>query len=121
MTRRDDTVAIRHIRDHAVEATALARDRSRHDLDMDRLFALGLTKLIEIIGEAAGRVTTATRDAHTNIPWKQIVGTRNRLVHGYDEVDFDILWTIVKQDLPGVIRELEDVLGSIADNKSTDS
>jgi len=100
MTRRDDTVALRHMRDHAVEAAAIARSRSRNDLDTDRLFALGLTKLVEIIGEAASRVSPATRDAHPHIPWKQIVGTRNRLVHGYDEIDFDVLWQIVCVELP---------------------
>lgn len=99
------------MRDHASEAVAIAGAHSRNDLDADRLLALGLTKIVEIIGEAANRVSPATQDAHPNIPWKQIVGTRNRLVHGYDEVDFDVLWRIVSVELPPLVEQLEAILG----------
>jgi len=112
MTRHDDTVALRHMRDHAVEAVAASRGRSRADLDGDRLFALALTKLVEIIGEAANRVSSATRDVQPYIPWNQIVGTRNRLVHGYDQVDFDVLWRIVSVELPPLIQQIETILAN---------
>ena len=110
MTRHDDRVTLRQMRDHAAEAAAIARARSRADLDADRLFSLGLTKLVEIIGEAAGRVSQVKRDAHPQIPWKHIVGTRNRLVHGYDQVDFDVLWRIVSVELPPLVEQLEAIL-----------
>lgn len=106
MTRHDDTVALRHMRDHAAEAIKVSQSRTRSDLDSDRLFALALTKLVEIIGEAAWRVSQETRANIPQIPWKQIVGTRNRLVHGYDEVDFDMLWRIVSEELPPLVRQL---------------
>jgi len=106
------------MRDHAAEAIMIARSRSRNDLDSDRLFALGLTKLIEIIGEAANRISLATQEAYLNIPWKQIVGTRNRLVHGYDEIDFDVLWRIVSVELPPLIEQLEAILGDKLKNVS---
>ena len=112
MTRRDDKVALQHMRDHASEAVAIARDHSRNDLDADRLLALGLTKIVEIIGEAANRVSPSVRDDHPNIPWKQIVGTRNRLVHGYDEIDFDVLWRIVSVELPPLVKRLEAILAA---------
>ena len=70
-----------------------------------------MTRLLEIVGEAAGRVSQATRDQHPQIVWPQIVGLRNRLIHGYDQVDCDILWLIVQTDLPKLIEELEQVLG----------
>lgn len=110
MKQPDDTVPLRHMRDHAAEAAVLTQDRSREDLDKDRLFALGLTKLVENIGEAAARVSPETRSAHPNIPWKQIVSTRNRLVHGYNEVDFDILWRILSAELPSLLEQLEMIL-----------
>ncbi|HLA83435.1 MAG TPA: HepT-like ribonuclease domain-containing protein [Thermoguttaceae bacterium] len=110
MTRHDDTVALRHMRDHATEAVEISRGHSRGDLDTDRLFALGLTKLVEIIGEAASRISPVTRDSHPHIPWKEIVGTRNRLVHGYDEIDFDVLWQIVAFELPPLVRRLETIV-----------
>ena len=110
MSRHDDAVALRQMRDHAAEAAAIAQGRSRSDFDADRLFALGLTKLIEIIGEAAGRVSQATRQAHPGTPWKQIVGTRHWLVHGYDQVDFDVLWRIVSDELPPLVEQLDAIL-----------
>lgn len=110
MTQHDDSVALQHMRDHAAEAAAIARTHSRHDLDADRLLALGLTKLVEIIGEAASRVSPAIRERYPHIPWKQIVGTRHRLVHGYDDIDFDILWRIVSVELPPLVHQLEAIL-----------
>lgn len=110
MTRREDSVVLRHMRDHAAEAAAIAQRRLRRDLDDDRLLALALTKLVEIIGEAAARVSERTRDAHPNVPWKQIVGTRNRLVHAYDEIDLEILWRIVSVELPPLVEQLDAIL-----------
>ena len=111
MPQHDDTIGLRHMLDHAREAVQLVRARSRADLDSDRLFNLAMTRLLEIIGEAGGRVTQATRDRHPQVPWSQIVGLRNRLIHGYDEVDFDILWAIVQTDLPPLVAHLEAILG----------
>jgi uncharacterized protein with HEPN domain len=69
-----------------------------------------MTRLLEVIGEAAGRVSQSTRDSKPQIAWSHIVGLRNRLIHGYDEVDFDILWQIVDQDLPELIADLRSIL-----------
>jgi uncharacterized protein with HEPN domain len=95
--------------DHAREAVAMAAGRTRADLDTDRQFNLALVRLVEIIGEAANRVPDAERARMSQIPWPQIVSLRNRLIHGYDEVDFDILWQIVTRDLPPLIKALEKI------------
>lgn len=79
MTRRDDTVGLRHMLDHAAEAVEMARGRTRSDLDRDRLFSLALLKLVEIVGEAANRVSRTTQETHARIPWGAIIGTRNRV------------------------------------------
>jgi len=110
MTRHDDQLSLRQMLDHAVEASQLAHGRTRSDLDSDRVFALALTRLLEILGEAAARVSTQTRDRHAGIAWSAIVGLRNRLIHGYDQVDNDVLWNIVDGDLPPLIAELESIL-----------
>ncbi len=112
MTRHDDTVSIRHMFDHAVEAVEMARGRSRADLDRDRQLNLALVRLVEIIGEAAKRVGPATCEAHPQIPWTQIIGTRNRLIHGYDRVNFDILWRIVSGELPSLVEQLKTILSN---------
>jgi uncharacterized protein with HEPN domain len=111
MAQHDDRVSIRQMLDHADEALQLASGRSRGELDSDRLFALALTRLLEILGEAASRVSPASRGNCPGIPWSSIVGLRNRLIHAYDQVDFDILWTIVENDLPPLAAQLRAVLG----------
>ncbi len=108
MSRHDPSVSLRHMRDHAHELVALMRDRSRGDLDSDRVLALAVVRLLEIIGEAATRVAVEERARWPAIPWSSIVGLRNRLIHGYDDVDHDIVWAIVTTDLPALLSQLPD-------------
>ncbi len=110
MTRPDDQSRLRHMIDHAVEAVQMVKGRTRQDLDSDRQLNLALVRLLEIVGEAAGRVSEETRSRHQSIPWLDVVSLRNRLIHGYDTVDFDILWDIVQDDLPPLIVQLESIL-----------
>lgn len=110
MSRHDDIITLSQMRDAIEEAVALAKGRTRANLETDRMFFLALLKLVEIVGEAASRVTEATQTAHTAIPWREIIGTRNRLIHGYDAVDYDILWNIVIADLPPLTNQLNRIL-----------
>jgi len=113
MTRRDWTVPLRHMLDYASEAHSLARERNRDDLSSDRLLALALTRLVEVIGEAAGRLLPEVRRRFPSIEWQQIIGMRNRLIHGYDTLDADILWDAVTRDMPPLVEELERILRSV--------
>ncbi len=81
-------------------------------MDTDRQLNLALVRLLEIIGEAANRVPEDQRARIPNVPWPQIVSLRNRLIHGDDEVDFDILWQIVTHDLPKLIKALKTPLAN---------
>jgi len=96
---------------HAREAAALLRNADREELAANRVLQLALTRLVEIIGEAANRVSDHGRSKHAEIPWADIVGMRNRLVHGYDVIDYDVLWDTVTVDLPPLIKALERILG----------
>ncbi len=107
MSRRDEALRLRHILDYATEAIQMAQGRRREDLDTDRQFALALTRLVEIIGEAAARVSQETRAKFPSVPWQDITGMRNRLVHAYDEVDYDILWDVVQYDLPNLVDSIK--------------
>jgi uncharacterized protein with HEPN domain len=111
MTRRDDQTRFRHMLQHAREAVQFAEGRSREELKQDRQLELVLTRLVEVVGEAAARVSHETQQRHPEIPWPEIVALRNRLIHGYDAVDLDILWDIVTMDLPPLI----EALGGITD------
>jgi uncharacterized protein with HEPN domain len=96
--------------DHAREAVEMARGKTRADLDANRQLNLALVRLLEIIGEAASRMPEDERTRYPGVPWPQIVSLRHRLIHGYDAVDFDILWQIVTRDLPPLIAALEKIL-----------
>jgi uncharacterized protein with HEPN domain len=111
MSRHEDEVRIGHMLDHAQEAVDMCRVAKRGDLDTDRKLNLALVRLVEIVGEAANRVSDVGQADLPQIPWAQIVGMRNRIVHGYDSVDFDILWTVICDDLPPLITELKRILG----------
>lgn len=106
-----DEVLVRDMLDYAHKAVGAARGRSREDLDRDDVLAAALERFIEIIGEAASKVSDFTRDRRVTIPWHQIVGMRNRLVHGYAAVDHDVVWDVVTVDLPAMIIELESLIG----------
>lgn len=92
---------------HAREAAEMAAGRTREDLDEDRQLNLSLVRLLEIVGEAANRVPEDERARYSGVQWQDIVDLRNRLIHGYDAVDFDILWQIIEVDLPELIEALE--------------
>jgi len=113
MSNRDPKVLFRHMLTHAQEVVILSRGKIRSDLDTDRLLNLALVRLLEIIGEAANRVPENIQERFPELPWAQMIGMRNRLIHGYDAVDFDILWQIVTRDLPVLIGQLEKILGEV--------
>jgi uncharacterized protein with HEPN domain len=113
MMQPDDAARLTHMLTHAIEAVRMARGRRREDLDADRQLNLSLVRLLEVVGEAAARVSPGTQTRLASIPWPDVVGLRNRLVHGYDKVDFDILWDVVQMDLPPLIAELREALGQV--------
>ena len=108
--RRDDEIRLRHMLDAAREAMLFAKDRTRTDLETDRMLVLSLVKSIEIVGEAAHQISMTTRDELTAIPWADIIGMRNRLVHGYFDINLDVLWQTVQDDLPLLVAEIEPLL-----------
>lgn len=110
MTRHDDNVSLHQMLDHAREARALVAGKAREDLDRDRILELALSRLVEIVGEAARRVSPERRSQHAEIPWSEIIGLRNRLTHGYDAINLDILWGVVANDLATLIEQLEKVV-----------
>ena len=110
MAQLDDVTRFEHMLRYAQKALRLSAGRSRADLDTDELFVLGITRALEIVGEAASRVSPQGRAKYAAIPWPKIAGMRNRLVHGYDDVDLDVLWQTIEQDLAPLISTLETVV-----------
>lgn len=101
--RGSDMVRPRHMLDAASEAMAFAKGRSRPDLDTGRQLVLALVKAIEVVGEGAYQVSREARERFPEMPWEDIVGMRHRLVHAYFDVNLDILWRTVQEDLSTLV------------------
>lgn len=108
--RKSDLIRIHHMIDASVKAIQFTQFKTRADLDKEEQLALALVRLVEIIGEAASKITEETQAQSPSIPWLNITGTRNRLIHAYENVDYDILWQIVQKDLPALVQQLEQLL-----------
>ncbi|WP_170286793.1 HepT-like ribonuclease domain-containing protein [Thermochromatium tepidum] len=91
----------------ARDGVAFIGNCTREEFEHNRMQQLALLKVIEIIGEAASRVSQAFRDAHPELPWREMIGMRHRLVHGYFEIDLDVVWKVAWEELPPLIAKLE--------------
>lgn len=107
--RADDTVRIRHMIDAAESAMRFVQGRRRADLDSDEMLCFALIRAVEIIGEAASKVSAEGRAAAPNVPWVEVTGMRNRLVHAYFDVDLDILWRTAQQAIPALLVQLKAI------------
>jgi len=112
MSRHDDSVRLRHMLDAARKSVALLDGKSRAQVAADEIGQLALARLLEIVGEAAGKVSSEYRAAHPELPWTEMSGLRNRLAHAYFDVDLDVLLDVVARDLPPLVSRIEGLLGA---------
>jgi uncharacterized protein with HEPN domain len=108
--QRDDIACLKHILDAAGKAVSFVQGKTRKDLKPDEMLALSLVRLLEIVGEAANGVSPTFRDKFPHIPWRKMTGLRNRLIHGYFDVNLDIVWDTIREDLPPLIKNLEEII-----------
>jgi uncharacterized protein with HEPN domain len=106
----EDVVRVQHMLEFAGKAVKFNRGKQRQDLDSDEVLALATIHLVEMLGEACRNVSPDLQKRYPEVPWELISGTRNRLAHGYIDVDLDIIWTIIHQDLPPLVRQLRKIL-----------
>jgi len=111
MTQHDPSIRIRHMRDHAAEAIEMLGDRTLDQLHDDRMLQLALVQLIEIVGEAAARIPADVRVNHPSVPWQLAADMRNKLIHGYDLIEFAVVYDTVKDDLPPLVEQLDALHG----------
>jgi uncharacterized protein with HEPN domain len=112
MSQRDDRVYVGHMVDIANKAIGFVQGVTRENFDNDELLRISLTHLLQVIGEAARRVSPDFRAAYPQIDWKAIVGMRSKVVHDYLNVDEDIVWDTVINELPSLVNKLERILNS---------
>ena len=91
-------------------AMELTGEWSAQEYLSNRVWQLALERVMEIIGEAARRVSQPFCDAHPEIPWKLIIGNRNVLAHNYDDIVQEILWTTATRDIPQLVEVLHVLL-----------
>ncbi len=109
---KPDVVRLQHMVDAANEAQSFIAGKSKTDLLQDRKPALALVKTIEIVGEVASKVSRDLKGKSPEIPWVDIVAMRNRLIHGYFEINLEIVWQTVTTELPPIITQSEELLFS---------
>jgi uncharacterized protein with HEPN domain len=107
---KNDLTRVRHMLDFANKAVLFTKGRQRSDMDSNEMLAMATIHLIEMIGESSKTISLEFKSKYSHIPWDLISGTRNRLAHGYIDVDLDIIWTIVTKDLPPLIVQLRKIL-----------
>lgn len=110
MPKKDDFVYVGHIVDTARRALEKIKGKTKDDYDDDDNLQLALTHLIQIIGEAAGRLSEEFCRQHPDIPWDAVIGMRHKVVHDYMGVDEDIVWDTVVAELEPLIKKLEKIL-----------
>ena len=106
----DDATRLHHILDSARKAVQFSHGKSRDDLAKDELLALAIMRLLEVIGEASTGITQGLRTKYPEIPWRQMSDMRNRLIHGYFDINYDLVWETAVEELPPLIIRLEKVL-----------
>ena len=110
---RDDSVYLRHILDAISQVDIYITGQSRSDFHSNRLLQDGVIRQIEIIGEAAKRISEERRNQAPAIPWKDLFGMRNKLIHQYFGVDAETVWLTAVEDLPELKTELQKLLASL--------
>jgi uncharacterized protein with HEPN domain len=106
----EDRVRLQHMVDAARSAQRFLSGRQRADLDGDEMLRFAVVRAIEIIGEAASRVSHAARAELPAVPWPAVIGMRNRMVHAYFDIDHDVVWRTVQVELPALLSWLEPTL-----------
>ena len=107
--RRDDAIRIRHMIEAAEAAQRFLSGRRRDDLDADEALRFALVRAVEIIGEAASKVSIETRAALPSILWPAMVSMRNRLIHAYFDIDHDVLWKTAAEEVPSLLSLLRTI------------
>ncbi|MGF7184253.1 uncharacterized protein with HEPN domain [Desulfitispora alkaliphila] len=105
-----DLVRVKHMVDAAEEAIEFTKGKTRADLEDNRMLSLSVVHLLEIIGEAANKVSPEFQSKYNKIPWRGIIGMRNRLIHGYYDIDLNIVWKTVSSDIEPLLSELKNII-----------
>ncbi len=108
----EDRIRILHMIDAADAVAQFVEGRNRDDLDRDRMLLFALVHAIEILGEAANKISLEARAAAPQVPWGAIVAMRNRLIHGYFDINATIVWKTATEEVPALVPALRALVGT---------
>ncbi|NOT00678.1 MAG: DUF86 domain-containing protein [Phycisphaerales bacterium] len=109
----DDLDRLRHIRDAGLQAMNAVAGKRRGDLDRDALLGHAIVRLLEIVGEASNGISVPLRLAYPDIPWVKMIAMRHRLIHGYFDVNMELVWRALTDELPPIMKRMETVIAEI--------
>jgi uncharacterized protein with HEPN domain len=107
--RADDRVRVLHMIEACESVQRFIQGRRRLDFESDQMLLFAVVRAIEVLGEAAGKVSEDTRSACPEIPWPEITNMRNRLIHGYFDIDIDIVWNTASIEIPALLVDLRRI------------
>lgn len=109
---KDDLLYFGHMLDVARKAIGNTQGINRESYDKNENLRLALIHLVQTLGEAARRVSPEGQARHPEIPWREMIGMRNKIVHDYLGVDEDVIWNVVTVDMPPLVAKLEKIVPS---------
>lgn len=107
---KDNIIYIQHILESIAKINIYCKYKKKKDFINDDMLKDAVVRNIEIIGEASKRVSPEFKRIHSKIPWKDIAGMRDKIIHDYIGIDYLIVWNVVKKDLPVLKKALENIL-----------
>jgi uncharacterized protein with HEPN domain len=110
MTVLNDQTRLSHIKDACQQIQVFLEGKTKENFEADNQLQLAITRLVEIVGEASSKITKEFQAQHPEIPWVLIISMRNRLVHAYFEIDFDVLWDTATVSIPVLLKQIETLL-----------
>mgnify|MGYP001569625111 CR=1 FL=1 len=109
MSKKEDSIFIRHILDSINAIEEFSKNLSKEKLESDRLRQSAIVREIEVIGEASKNISADFKNQHNEIPWKGIIGTRDKMIHHYFGINLDVVWEIIRENIPDLKKKLQNL------------
>lgn len=110
---KNDLARLKHMLEAAQMSLQFIKGKKRKELESDRMLCFAIIRALEIVGEAASQISKSFQTKHPDVEWRAIVGMRNRLIHVYFNIDYDIVWRAVKLEIPKLIKQIESILNDL--------
>ena len=101
------------ILNYAKDSLDFVQNTSYEEFISDKKSVFAVVRALEVIGESSNRIADELKEKYSHLPWIEMRGLRNRIVHNYDDIDYDIIWNVLKNDIPSLITKIELIINEI--------